>query len=97
MTIWFGSLVDDPGLGVGQAVLPQFAYVALTLGALLPAGVFVVLTARSPDLLPRWLAYAGYPVGVLVAFSAVLFIPMFLFLAWMIGVVVFLRGDPVPE
>ena len=28
MSVWFGALVNDPGIEQGQGVLPQFAYVA---------------------------------------------------------------------
>ena len=41
LSISFGDLYDDPGLGVGQAVLPQFGYVALVIGAMLPAAALV--------------------------------------------------------
>lgn len=88
MSIWFGALVDDPGIEVGVGVLPQFAYVALTLGALLPAGVFIITAARSDELMPRWLVFVSYPVGVLIAFSALAFMPLFLFPIWMLAFVV---------
>jgi hypothetical protein len=87
MSLWFGSLVDDPGLQEGQAVLPQFGYVALAMGAMLPAAAFIVLVARTPGLVPRWLAVASYPVAVLVAFTALLFMPLFVFVAWVVAVV----------
>jgi hypothetical protein len=48
MSLWFGSLVDDPGLQEGQAVLPQFGYVALALGGMLPAAAFIALVGRTP-------------------------------------------------
>jgi hypothetical protein len=85
LSIWFGALVDDPGIEIGVGVLPQFAYVALTMGALLPAGVFIITAARSGDLMPPWLAYASYPVGALVAIAALAFMPLFLFPIWMLA------------
>ncbi|MCH7585469.1 MAG: hypothetical protein IH941_10015 [Acidobacteria bacterium] len=88
MSVWFGALVDDPGIQQGQGVLPQFAYVALFMGGLLPAGIFIIGAARSPGLLPRWLAFASYPVGALVAIAAITFIPMVLFPVWIIVVVI---------
>ena len=88
MSVWFGALVDDPGIQQGQGVLPQFAYVAFAMGALLPAGIFIISAARSPGLLPLWLAMASYPVGALVAIAAVTFNSMFLFPVWMIVVVI---------
>jgi len=87
LSIWFGALVDDPGIEIGQGVLPQFAYVALTMGALLPAGVFIIAAARSGDVMPRWLGYVSYPVGVLVAIAALAFMPLFLFPIWMLAFV----------
>lgn len=86
MSRWFGSLVDDPGLQEGQAVLPQFAFVALAMGAMLPAAAFIVLVARTPGLVPRWLSVVSYPVAALVALAAVLFMPLFLFFAWVVAV-----------
>lgn len=84
MSIWFGALVDDPGIELGQGILPQFAYVALTMGALLPAGVFIVTAARSGEVMPRWFSYVSYPVGVLTAIAAFTFMPLFLFPIWML-------------
>jgi hypothetical protein len=55
LSLWFGSLVDDPGLQEGQAVLPQFGHVALAMGGILPAAVFIILAARTPGLVPTWL------------------------------------------
>ena len=88
LSLWFGSLVDDPGLQEGQAVLPQFGYVALAMGAMLPAAAFIVLVARTPGLVPRWLSIASYPVAAFVAFTALLFMPLFVFVAWVVAVVV---------
>ena len=34
LSIAFGDLTDDPGLGTAQAVLPQFGTVALAVGAM---------------------------------------------------------------
>ena len=85
LSTWFGALVDDPGIDVGQGVLPQFAYVALTMGALLPAGLFIITAARSGDLIPRWFGYLSYPVGALVAIAAPTFMPIFLFPIWMLA------------
>ena len=74
----FGALVDDPGLQEGQAVLPQFGYVDLAMGAMLPAAAFIVLVARTPGIMPSWLSVVSYSVSALVAFTALLFIPLFL-------------------
>lgn len=86
MSLWFGSLVDDPGLGAGQAVLPQLGYMALTMGAMLPAAVLIVLVARSPGLVPRWLSVVSYPVAALVALTAFVVLLLFVFIAWVVAV-----------
>ena len=88
LSAWFGALVDDPGIQQGQGVLPQFAFVALALGALLPAGMFIIAAARSGELMPRWLGFVSYPVGALVAIAALTFMPLFLFPVWMLTYVV---------
>jgi hypothetical protein len=91
MSLWFGSIFGDPGLEVGTAVLPQMGYVALMVGGLLPAGIFIALVGHQRLLLPRWLSIASYPAAVLVAVAAVLFMPLFIFVAWVIAVAVSLR------
>lgn len=88
LSIQFGSTVGDPGLQAGQAVLPQFGFAALGLGAMLPAGIFIALAAMTPDLLPRWLVAASYPVAVLVALTAFLYLPMILFVLWVVAATV---------
>ena len=93
LSLWFGSLVDDPGLEDGQAVLPQFGYVALTMGAMLPAAAFIVVVARTPGLVPRWLSAVSYPVAVVVALTTVLFMPLFVFVAWVVAVAATARAS----
>jgi hypothetical protein len=85
MSLWFGSLVDDPGLQQGQAVLPQLGYVLLGLGAMVPAAAFMMLVASSSGLLPRWLTLVSYPAAALVSVTALLFMPLFVFTAWVIA------------
>ena len=82
LSLLFGSFFSDPGLESGQAVLPQFGYVAFSLGGMLPAGIFIAIAASTPDLLPRWLSIASYPVAVLVSLTALLFMPFALFILW---------------
>jgi hypothetical protein len=95
LTISFGDLSDDPGLGVGQAVLPQFGYVSLVIGAMLPAAALVIVIARIPNLLPRWLSVAGYPVAALLLL-AVMVMPMVLLAVWIAAVSIVLRRSPLP-
>lgn len=86
LSLSFGSFTGDPGLEAGQAVLPQFGYLALGMGAMLPAAIMMVIAARTPGLLPRWLVLATYPMALLVALTAFLFMPVILFVIWMIAV-----------
>lgn len=86
LSMSFGELFGDPGLESGQAVLPQFGYVALGMGAMLPAAIFIVVAARTPGLLPSWLVLASYPIAILVALTAFLFMPVALFVIWVIAV-----------
>lgn len=94
LSLTFGSFFHDPGLQEGQAVLPQFGFVAIGLGVMLPAAIFMVLAAATPDLLPRWLALTTYPVAALVALTMFLFMPMFLFVVWTAAVTASKRRSP---
>jgi hypothetical protein len=95
LSISFGDLTDDPGLGAGQAVLPQFGYVALAIGAMLPTAAFVIVVASTPSLLPRWLSLAGYPVAALLLL-AVMVMPMVLLSIWIAAVSVMLWRSRLP-
>lgn len=86
LSMSFGALFGDPGLETGQAVLPQFGYVALGLGAMVPAGIFIAIAAKTPGLLPKWLTSVSYPMAILVALTAFLFMPLALFIVWVIAV-----------
>jgi hypothetical protein len=86
LSISFGVIVDDPGFESAHSVLPQFGWVALGLGAMLPAGIFIAIAARTPGLLPRWLGLTSYPIAVLVCLTAFLFMPLVLFVIWVIAV-----------
>lgn len=88
LSISFGALVDDPGFESGHSVLPQLGWVALGLGAMLPAGIFIAIAARTPGLLPRWLGFVSYPVAVLVCLTVFLFLPLALFVLWVMAVTV---------
>jgi hypothetical protein len=82
LSVSLGDLYGDPGIGEGQAVLPQLAFTALFVGVLVPAAAFVVLAAREPGLLPRWLAIASYPTGALLLVAVLAFAPIMLLPAW---------------
>jgi hypothetical protein len=95
LSMSFGDLSDDPGLGMGQAVLPQFGYVSLVIGAMLPAAVLVIVISRIPNLLPRWLSLAGYLVAALLLL-AVMVAPMLLLAVWIAAVSAVLRRSRSP-
>jgi hypothetical protein len=91
LSISFGDLSDDPGVGEGPALLPQLGFTALFTGVLVPAAVFVVLAAREPHLLPRWLAVASYPTGALLLVAVLAFAPIVLLPAWVAAASITLR------
>ncbi|MEO5842944.1 MAG: hypothetical protein ABIQ73_26535 [Acidimicrobiales bacterium] len=95
LSISFADLSDDTPFGEGQAVLPQFGSVALTIGAMLPAAAFVIVVARTPSLLPRWLSLTGYPVAALLL-VAITVAPMLLFSIWIAAVSVTLWRQRSP-
>ena len=80
------------------AFLPQLGYPLLLVFGMLSAAVVVLLTsvvAVRTGALPRWLGYAGFVVAFFQLF-AVFFIPMILFLLWMLAVsIVFLGRSSV--
>lgn len=86
LSISFGALFDDPGFESGHSVLPQFGWVAFSLGGMLSAGIFIAIGARTPGLLPRWLVLTSYPIAFLVCLTAFLFMPYVLFVIWVIAV-----------
>ena len=92
LSLTFGAFVGDPGLESGHAVLPQFGWMAFGLGAMLPAGVFIAIAARTADLLPRWLVSASYPIAVLVGSTVFLFMTVLLFVMWILAVITMLRS-----
>ena len=93
LSMAFGTLVGDPGFESGHAVLAQFGWVAFGLGAMLPAGAFIVIAARTPGLLPRWLVGASYPIAVLVVLTAFFFLTGLLFVLW-VAAAMTTRGRP---
>ena len=97
LSISFADISNDTPFRAAQAVLPQFGSVALTVGAMLPAAAFVIVVARTPSLLPRWLSLAGYPVAALLL-VALAVAPMLLLSIWIAAVSVTLwRHDtPIP-
>ena len=97
LSISFGTLTDDPGIGAGQAAIAQFGIVVLGLGAMIPAAAFMVVVARLPGLLPRWLQRATYPMAAIVLVLSLAVGPMVLLALWFAGVSVSLwrRRSPI--
>jgi MFS family permease len=78
--------------GIGYGALLVFGMVA--------AGLLMVTTSAAAGraaLLPRWLVVSGYVAGVIVIVGGVLFIPMVLFVLWMliVGIVMLTRSRAV--
>jgi hypothetical protein len=70
---------------------------ALVLFGAAAAGLLIItssLAGGRAALLPRWLVVAGYIAGVIVLLGGLLFIPLVLFVLWMLVVgIVMLRGS----
>ncbi|MGI9624942.1 MAG: hypothetical protein ACR2PK_19095 [Acidimicrobiales bacterium] len=83
LSISMGEFFDEEGKAFreGQAVLPQFGYVVLVFGAMIPAAVTVVAVARLGCLRP-WLTRASFPIAVLLAVTAGSVITMALLPIW---------------
>ena len=79
--------------------IPQLGYPLVLIFGMFAAAFAIAVTSRSAlrtGVLPRWLSYLGFVAAVVMLFS-VAFIPMLLFIVWMIAIgVVLIRGGPVP-
>jgi hypothetical protein len=70
---------------------------ALVLFGAASAGLLIVtssVAASRGALLPRWLVVTGYVVGVIVILGGLFFIPLALFVLWMIAVGIVLLRSP---
>jgi hypothetical protein len=78
--------------------IPQLGYPLVLIFGMFAAALAVAVTSMSAlrtGVFPRWLAYLGFVAAVAMLFSVV-FIPMLLFVVWMIAVgITLLRGGPV--
>jgi len=83
LSISVGALFDeDPGaFAEGQAVLPQFGFVTLAIGAMVPAAATIVAVARL-GLFPMWLARLSLAIAALLALSSMSVISMVLLPIW---------------
>jgi hypothetical protein len=71
LSISMGEFFDEDGTVFqhGQAVLPQFGYVTLVFGAMIPAAVAIGVASRL-GLFPVWLNRASLPIAVLLALTS---------------------------
>ena len=91
----------------GDAPVPRDAdlmrtFVSAGFGAMLlfgatTAGLLMFITSilsGRASLLPKWLVVSGYVAGVIVFFGGLLFLPVILFLLWMlvVGIVMIARS-----
>ena len=70
---------------------------ALVLFGAAAAGLLIItssVAAGRGALLPRWLVVAGYVVGVIVILGGLFFIPLGLFVLWVIAVGIVLLRRP---
>jgi hypothetical protein len=83
-SISLGEFFDEGGggaFGQSQAVLPQFGYVALVVGAMFPAALAIGVIARLRSL-PVWLTQLSYALAVLLALTSAMVAPMVLLPVW---------------
>lgn len=92
MSISMGHFFDeDSGAFVeGQAVLPQFGYVTLVFGAMIPAAVTIAAVARL-GLFRRWLTWLSFLMAVLLALTSAMVVSMILLPIWVGVATVVLR------
>ena len=88
---FFGE--GDRVFAEGQAVLPQFGYVAIVFGAMISAAVAIVAIARL-RLFPTWLNGLSFVVAVLLALTSAMVSSMVLLPVWVILATVVLRRAP---
>jgi hypothetical protein len=83
LSISMGEFFGEEGKAFqqGQAVLPQFGYVTLVFGAMIPAAV-TIWAASQLGVFPRWLTRASLPIAVLLALTSGSVITMALLPIW---------------
>jgi hypothetical protein len=75
--------------------LDSLGFGAMLVFGAASAGLLIVTTSivsGRAALLPRWLVVAGYVVGVLVIIGGVIFIPLVLFVLWMLAIGIVMIG-----
>jgi len=77
--------------------LDSLGFGAMLLFGAASAGLLIITTSivsGRAALLPRWLVVTGYVVGVIVLLGGLLFLPLALFVLWMLAIgIVMLRGS----
>jgi len=83
MSISMGHFFDEESKAFveGQAVLPQFGYVTLVFGAMIPAAVTIAAVARL-GLFRRWLNWLSISLAVLLALTSAMVASMVLLPIW---------------
>ena len=84
LSIAMGDFFDEGGGGafvVGRAVLPQFGYVVLVFGAMIPAAVTIVAVTQLRAF-PTWLTWVSYSVAILLALTSTMVVSMILLPIW---------------
>ena len=79
LSISIGELYDDSAFIEGRATVPQFGYVALTVGAMFPAAVMVIAIARL-QVHPVWLTRLSYLIAAMLLTASFAVSPMFILL-----------------
>jgi hypothetical protein len=98
LSISMGEFFDEEGKAFqqGQAVLPQFGYVTLVFGAMIPAAVTIGAASRL-GLFPRWLTRASLPIAVLLAVTSGSVVTMALLPIWVAIAAVMLARSASPD
>jgi len=98
--IEFGD-VPEEGAGEFGRWFEQLGFGMLLICGMFAAGVFVVAASTAllrARVIPGWLAVVGYVVGPIVFIFGVTFLPLFLFVLWMLvlGIVLLVRQPASP-
>ena len=99
LSINFGNLYGDPAFGEGQAVIPQFGYAALTVGAMWPAAAMIT-TVGLLGSLPVWLSRLSYLIAVVLVVTCFMVVTLFVLVpVWVALVAAVLRraGNLTPD
>jgi hypothetical protein len=85
-----GDFFDDPGIVDGQNILPSLGYVMLVAGAVIPAAVVMIGSARL-GLFPRWFVWVTPVAAVMLIMTAPMVAAMALLPVW-VGIAAILQS-----